>query len=354
VLLTVVTYVRIRGGSAEQLPGVHKAYQRPSTRPEAYEERTEWIAGAWARGKLIDRSVTPAGLFVVATGLIVLVGSGLYVSDPTWVTSQAGWLVTVGILAMAALMVRLLQLVRQVYEDSGTRRQVGMIWDLGTFWPRAVHPLAPPCYAERAIPDLITRIEFHTGALDQPSSDPSDNHPVVLSCHSQGSVIGIATVLQLTYAGSKRVALLTYGNPVRRLYSRFFPAYFGLDTVTRVGRLLGQDPQPQPGDWQTETTAGPAERAFWRWRNLYRPTDPIGGPIFLDPDPGTGHENDVDWNLLDPVAAVPLPGDPCCPPALGHSDYFVDSEFIRADEQMNRELAIRWENAVRMSWGSPG
>jgi hypothetical protein len=342
-IIGVVAYLRVRGGSHDTLPEVHRVYPRPATNPEAYEKRTQWIARAWARGDLIDKSVTPVGLLLVVTGLMVLTGSGLYWRDASWITGGADWLVTLGVLAMAALMVRLLQLVRRVYEDPGTRRQVGMIWDLGTFWPRAVHPLAPPCYAERAIPDLITRIEFHTGALNGHSADLPDNRPVVLSCHSQGSVIGVATVLQLTYEDSRRVALLTYGNPVRRLYSRFFPAYFGLDTVTRVGRLLGPDPQPHPEPWQNEPGAGPEERASWRWRNLYRPTDPIGGPIFLNPAPGSCGENQVDWNLKDPVAAEPLPGDTCCPPALGHSDYFVDQEFTSADEQMNRELVLRWQ-----------
>jgi hypothetical protein len=346
MLLGVVTYIRIRTQAPAQDPRVRKAFPEPSANAEAYEKRVGWIARAWARGELIDLSVMPAGLFVLATGLIVLVGSGLYLSDPTWITSQAGWLVTVGVLAMAALMLRLLQLGRRVYEDPGTRRQVGMIWDLGTFWPRAVHPLAPPCYAERAIPDLITRIEFHTDARNPSGAQAPDDRPVVLSCHSQGSVIGVATVLQLTYADSKRVALLTYGNPVRRLYSRFFPAYFGLDTVIQVGRLLGEDPQPHLGARQPATTAGPEERALWRWRNLYRPTDPIGGPIFVNPDPGTCRQNAVDWNLLDPVAAEPLPGNTCCPPALGHSDYFVDREFTRADQQLNRELVVRWESGA--------
>lgn len=66
-----------------------------------------------------------------------------------------------------------------------------VLWDLGTFWPRATHPLAPPCYTERVIPELLRRV----GHLA-----PQDDDIVVLSAQSQGSVIAAALVLQLSGA----------------------------------------------------------------------------------------------------------------------------------------------------------
>ena len=76
--------------------------------------------------------------------------------------------------------------------------------------------------------------------------------------------------------------------------------------------------------------ADAAERATWRWRNLYRRSDPIGGAVFVDRPPvwssARADPDDVDRPLLDPVFAR-SPGDPCSPPIRGHSNYFADPAF---------------------------
>ncbi|WP_432753699.1 hypothetical protein ACE1OA_30730 [Streptomyces sp. JL2001] len=181
---------------------------------------------------------------------------------------------------------------RRAYKDASARRTIGILWDVGTFWPRAAHPFAPPCYAERAVPDLTWRMSSwtrHTGGR------------LVISGHSQGSVLAAAAVWQLPPATRRRVALLTYGSPLERLYGRWFPAYFG--------------PGPLRG----------LHRTVHCWSNLHRATDPIGGPVRV---PAEGDRPAVDRPvLLDPVEYGRTQAHPLPEPILGHSDYQADPVF---------------------------
>ncbi|WP_208761033.1 hypothetical protein [Micromonospora orduensis] len=199
-----------------------------------------------------------------------LIGSGSYV-----IAGILLWLVISGLFA---------------YRTAGFRRYVGVLWDLGTFWPRGAHPFAPPCYAERAVPELTKRISY---LVEQ-------GERVLLAGHSHGSVLLAATVLQLPPRITDRVALLTYGSPLGRLYSRLFPAYADDAALREIG-----------------------ERVGWRWLNLWRDTDPIGGWIFASHRPGdveklTGPAATVDRRLTDPQDVVAPPSDSVPPPIMGH------------------------------------
>jgi hypothetical protein len=242
---------------------------------------------------LTDQLLPLAGaLLGVVLALVVACSIGYGISHE-WILDQMSWAVTLGVLALAALAVALIQIGRRAYSNQDERRTIGVLWDLGTFWPRAVHPLAPPCYSERTVPDLLRRIDFRRA-----------DAPVVLSCHSQGTVIGAAAVLQLGSAAG--LGLVTYGSPLRRLYTPMFPAYLGPDALQRVETVV----------------AG-------RWRNLYRSSDPIGGYVFADQFGRPGPSVDLDWWLLDPVYDMP-PGDGTWPPTRGHGDYFADPAYERA------------------------
>ncbi|MGK5441100.1 hypothetical protein ACSNN7_04600 [Micromonospora sp. URMC 105] len=216
---------------------------------------------------------------------------------------------TIGSYLIAGVVVALVVGGLFAYRTAEFRRYVGVVWDLGTFWPRAAHPFAPPCYAERAVPELAKRIcylaERHRGVL--------------LTGHSHGSVLLAATVLQLPPQVQARVALLTYGSPLDRLYARLFPAYLGRDVLHEVG-----------------------ERLDWRWLNLWRETDPIGGWIFAahrpgDPPAHADPSGQVDRRLRDPEDLLAPPSDSVPPPVQGHWPCESDERFAAAV----RELADR-------------
>ncbi|MET8834143.1 hypothetical protein ABZV78_09530 [Micromonospora sp. NPDC004540] len=200
------------------------------------------------------------------------------------------------------------------YRTAEFRRYVGVLWDLGTFWPRAAHPFAPPCYAERAVPELSRRISYLTG----------QGQAVLLAGHSHGSVLLAAAVLQLPPEVCARVALLTSGSPLSRLYARWFPAYVHADVLHEIGRRVG-----------------------WRWINLWRDTDSIGGWIFSPHRPGeppavAGPAGSVDRRLRDPRGVVAPPSDTVPPPIVGHLPGASDP---RHDDAV-RELADRLRRAA--------
>ncbi|GHI09691.1 hypothetical protein AQI88_16725 [Streptomyces cellostaticus] len=266
--------------------------------------RTRSIAHARAMATLTDRAPLAVTVLSAATlllGAAALTGALASGTSPDGAarrtydvvraaaeTSQAlgSWLVGFGFLLFVTWG-------RRAYKDASARRTIGILWDIGTFWPRAAHPFAPPCYAERAVPDLTWRTATWTRRT---------GGRLVLSGHSQGSVLAAAAAWQLTPSVRKRVALLTYGSPLERLYGRWFPAHFGPRALAALHRDVAC------------------------WRNLHRLTDPIGGPLRLPGDCGP----DVDPEpLRDPLAYGRTPEHPLPAPILAHSDYRADPAFAR-------------------------
>ncbi|WP_330456160.1 hypothetical protein OIB37_04300 [Streptomyces sp. NBC_00820] len=266
--------------------------------------RTRGIAQARAMATLTDRAPLVVAVLFVTTLLLgagALAGALATGESPEGAagrtygfvravaeTSQnlGSWLAGVGFLLFVTLG-------RRAYKNASARRTIGILWDIGTFWPRAAHPFAPPCYAERAVPDLTWRMATWTERT---------GGRLVLSGHSQGSVLAAAAAWQLTPAVRERVALLTYGSPLERLYGRWFPAHFGPSALAALHRDVGC------------------------WRNLYRHTDPIGGPVRIP----SGTAADVDHEpLRDPLAYGRTAEHPLPAPILGHSDYQADPVFAR-------------------------
>jgi hypothetical protein len=291
-------------------------------------ERAGEIARTWARAQFSTVGQRLVGASVVVTAVVIGIGLVGFFVDDQWIYDHARWTVNVGSFLVGGLVLAMLWVGRQAYRSPPFRRTVGVMWDIGTFWPRAVHPLAPPCYTERTVPDLITRIRYL-------GNECLGGH-VLLSCHSQGAVIGAAVIMQLTYAESASVALLTYGSPLRRLYSRFFPGYFGVAALLRTGSFLVGPPDSAHGSSEPAGAEpdGFESRRTWPWRNLHRPSDPIGGPVFVTypakenrptapADVGGG---DTDRQLVDPAFAK-ANGDRSYPSTCGHSNYYADPAF---------------------------
>ncbi|MFE4693034.1 hypothetical protein ACFRH6_23700 [Streptomyces sp. NPDC056749] len=280
-------------------PGIEAEYGEKHPQPG----RTRQIARTRATAALTDAAPGILGLLSAATlllGIAAVTGSWLTGEVPGLAADGTGpfveslaetaqstgsWLTGFGVILFVTWG-------RRAYRDVSARRTIGILWDVGTFWPRAAHPFAPPCYAERAVPDLSSRMCAWTG---------STRGRLVISGHSQGSVLAAAAVWQLPDPVRRRVALLTYGSPIERLYGRWFPAYFG-----RV---------PLEG----------LQRSVHCWRNLWRATDPIGGPVLIDEGPG-GHEVDR-GPLKDPLVYGRTVEHPLPEPVLGHSDYQADPVF---------------------------
>ncbi|MFJ8750349.1 hypothetical protein ACIREO_13595 [Streptomyces sp. NPDC102441] len=279
-------------------PAIEAEYEEKRPEPG----RTLRIARTRATAALTDSAPGILGLLSAAT---LLLGAGAVAGS--WLTGEVPGLATDGAgpfvesVAEAAQstgswmtgfgVILLVTWGRRAYRDVSARRTIGILWDVGTFWPRAAHPFAPPCYAERAVPDLSSRMCAWTART---------RGRLVISGHSQGSVLAAAAVWQLPDAARHRVALLTYGSPIERLYGRWFPAYFGREPLEGL------------------------HRSVHCWRNLWRATDPIGGPVRIDE--GQGQEVDR-GPLKDPLVYGRTAEHPLPEPILGHSDYQADPVF---------------------------
>lgn len=253
-------------------------------------ERARTVAGVRAWARLTDR-VGP--LFAALTALLVvtgMVGSIVYlVTGPGELDRVLPWLTRLSIGVAGIGAAGAVVLVVWAWRNRQVRRQIGILWDVATFWPRANHPLTPPSYGERAVPELAWRL----GALTTGADDRA-----ALCAHSQGGVIAAAAVLQLDASSRQGTVLLTFGSPLRRLYGRYFPAYFGDDTLRSVERATGS-----------------------RWINLWAPSDPIGGWVLDD-----AAQAAVDRKLTDPTSLQANP-DGTYPPICGHSGYMARGEY---------------------------
>jgi hypothetical protein len=261
-----------------------------------------------------ERLLDLVGAITMPVGLLVIVFSA---------TGKAPWelyeglrpFATISMYAVLGMSLALVALGSQLRRSESARKAIGVIWDLTTFWPRAAHPLAPPCYAERVVPELQIRTQWALAA-------DGDNR-VILSGHSQGSLIVAAMASRLSNPELGRVRVITYGSQIRALYGRVFPGVFGPEDIgytATTGVTALQDPAPDvpngpPANPAAAQAGSLRERLTTNggsWVNLFRRTDPLGFRVF----------SDLDSELDVPVAEVPNRklGDPG-PVVMTHSGY---------------------------------
>ncbi|MEU7711786.1 hypothetical protein AB0B03_07560 [Micromonospora chalcea] len=320
VAAAVVALVSRRGRLRAAQAVVERDFPAP---PAEAAPRLRQVRAAIVRARFTDLLVPLAVLFAIMAGAgAATTAMALLRPDPgealqrrTHVPAELVMFgIEVGGVALSAAVLAVVVAAVFAYRSPGFRRHVGVLFDLATFWPRSAHPFAPPCYAERAVPELARRITFLV----------QSGNGVLLAGYSHGSVLVAATVLQLPAEISARVALLTYSSPLRRLYARLFPAYVGDEMLCGIGGRVG-----------------------WRWLNLWRDTDAVGGWIFSphradEPAGVTGPAATVDRRLRDPDGLVAPPGDSVPPPIKGHWPAESDQAYGAAV----RDLAARLRAAA--------
>ncbi|HEX3648776.1 MAG TPA: hypothetical protein VHV49_10115, partial [Pseudonocardiaceae bacterium] len=290
---------------------------------DAKQAAVAWRIGDWSRGHAHHVLLTLTG--VLAAGAIVSsVPWREGFLPPAWAQPLSGF----GLAALALLAGWLLREVYAAARQPDSARKLGGLSDLACFWPRESHPVVPPCYALKVVPELAARAADYL-------ADP--NTRVVLAGTSQGSAIAVAAAVRLldglSPAESQRLGVVVAGSPLQWAYARMFPSVMSHVALAELfGDLDG------------------------RWRALARGTDPIGGglttwrrQVFDGQLIGVGYRSDgtsgaVPAAVVGPTGALVLGGDHWLPdpqrgPFAGrrwspgvqrHEDYFSDPEWDRA------------------------
>jgi hypothetical protein len=228
-----------------------------------------------------------------------------------WTTLSTVSVWAIGLLALAVTAWVVMNAV------TSTERPLGLVWDIICFFPRAGHPFTPPCYAERAVPEVSKRVKRWM------EEDPHNS--LILSAHSMGAAIAVGAIMSMHGEGADeslhRVALLTHGAQLRAYFSRFFPEVFGARVLGVRGTsgpvLFGADPWREQVIEDSRRPAGapqkdgdppsvvrvlggdfrdPNKPIAPRWRSLWRRTDYLGFPItgFWSNETDGVNENPID------------------------------------------------------------
>ena len=193
--------------------------------------------------------------------------------------SWPGWIRTISIV-VSTISVAVFYTMRKVNSTGALREVLAKTGDVAGFWPITIHPLGARTYRHDAVEGIQQALAL------------TEQSPVVLVGHSQGSVLAAWTVANgpgVAGASLSPLFLVTCGSPLRSLYAAFFPRAFDDDFFAHVTN---------------------SSRA---WVNFWRDTDPIATPIQR---PGM-----CDTDLSRPAGRH---GGS----VQGHSDYWVEAKQV--------------------------
>ncbi len=291
--------------------GLDDEYKRDTTNnsDEPVARGINKIAMAWrlARSKyryhwVLGTLCALGGLLVIISGVVALyrmVDTARFGGDATELPVRLAEhpLGAVGGWVLSGIAAGLVLIGVESWQGQKMRTIVGVVWDLISFWPRYAHPICPPPYGGRAVLAVASRANYLVNGRD-PSIQTGEEPVVVLSGHSQGSVVCAAAVLLLQKETTtednsghcyircddakrtlKGLRLVTYGSQLQWAFARLFPRYLGYAELKEMRTHLDG-----------------------RWRNVHRATDPLGGPVLVwRNDPAKILDLKAGWSSFHPA-----------------------------------------------------
>ncbi|MBA3339454.1 MAG: hypothetical protein H0T54_06885 [Geodermatophilaceae bacterium] len=321
LLLLIVVAILAKTSSAKIGPAVAESSGQSKALRDQLLQARRFAATAHRAEKLMAVLVWLAMAAAFAAVLITASGHIPWRSD--WgFRSESRALVNLGTAGVAIAGVALLAGLAGG-AAVGKSRPLGLVWDLICFLPRAAHPFGPPCYAERAVPEIVERCRWWLAQESVDSVRARRGDTIVLSAHSLGSVLAVAALFALSRPNPDQLSqghpergdvstdmrLLTYGSQLRAYFGRIFPELLGPSVLgtTPISAAMLWAPDP----WKHEVEQAPTNKFIGtsslvailggrttipNWRNLWRRTDYLGFPVnsylmSAKSDP----ENYIDW-----------------------------------------------------------
>ncbi|SPF02416.1 hypothetical protein [Streptomyces sp. MA5143a] len=229
-------------------------------------------------------------------------------------------LTSLGTVALIALVAAAVLAVRAVVLRPEMRRNTSIAWAFGVFWPRASHPFAPAAWTARAVPELTHRIKHLLDSGTGTGTGTGTDTRILVHAHSMGAAFAVAALWQIPAELRPRIALLTTGSPISRVFRRHYPGYVTVESLESLVHGGEGDEGPR----------------LCAWTNVYRPTDPLAGPT------GIRGVRELKWmDGVDPGderSHARTPAQPVFWPLERHNGYRRDPRIAAVRRQILNDL----------------